>query len=216
MNSSGWVSINSSLTENLYQYLSYEIQAGFNLRVSVSDAAGSGLETVGTIVINLGPVNDPPILAPRLMAALTLPIVILRNIVSGFFLLHMKTLLGFSRNINTAKSPALTEPPITSMFLPLNSSVYLIGNIVFKYTKQPKKKKNDGSDDEEEDGKKSNSKQETEKEEEKIYDELGNEVEVKPLKILTTQRVPRLIRKLNKQTKSSLPADEKHPTVSSS
>jgi hypothetical protein len=62
MNSSGWVSINSSLTENLYQYLSYEIQAGFNLRVSVSDAAGSGLETVGTIVINLGPVNDPPIL----------------------------------------------------------------------------------------------------------------------------------------------------------
>ena len=63
MNSSGWVSINSSLTTaNLYQYLSYEIQAGFNLKVSVSDAAGSGLETDGTIVINLGPVNDPPIL----------------------------------------------------------------------------------------------------------------------------------------------------------
>ena len=63
MNSSGWVSINSSLTTaNLYQYLSYEIQAGFNLKVSVSDAAGSGLETDGTIVINLDPVNDPPIL----------------------------------------------------------------------------------------------------------------------------------------------------------
>ena len=63
MNSSGWVSINSSLTiSNLYQYLSYEIQAGFNLRVSVSDATGSGFKTDGTIVINLGPVNDPPIL----------------------------------------------------------------------------------------------------------------------------------------------------------
>ena len=79
-----------------------------------------------------------------------------------------------------------------------------------KSWKQPKKKKNDGSDDEEEDGKKSNSKQETEKEEEKIYDELGNEVEVKPLKILTTQRVPRLIRKLNKQTIKQLAVGHRH------
>ena len=32
------------------------------MRVSVSDATGSGFKTDGTIVINLGPVDDPPIL----------------------------------------------------------------------------------------------------------------------------------------------------------
>ena len=62
MNSSGWVSINSSLTTaNLYQYLSYEIRR-VQFESLCGDAAGSGLETDGTIVINLGPVNDPPIL----------------------------------------------------------------------------------------------------------------------------------------------------------
>ena len=46
--------------------------------------------------------------------------------------------------------------------------------------------------------------------EEKIIDEEGNEVKVKPLKVLTTQRVPRLVRKLNKQMIKSLAVGHRH------
>ena len=46
--------------------------------------------------------------------------------------------------------------------------------------------------------------------EEKILDEEGNEIKVKPLKVLTTQRVPRLVRKLNKQMIKSLAVGHRH------
>ena len=66
--------------------------------------------------------------------------------------------------------------------------------------------------EEEESGKVDGSKKDeaVSKVEEKIIDEEGNEVKVKPLKVLTTQRVPRLVRKLNKKMIKSLAVGHRH------